>query len=304
MGLEGIERVFFDLRDDQQIGSFQVHKNALKQQENIMIGSITPFIRFNRDNLRQALNVICILAVIVVTILGYLIGSNGNFTTNNTTTPPIVPADYAFIVWSIIYLGALVYSVYQALSSQREDALLRRIGFYTASAYLATALWIFFAQVGWYWLTVTCFIWILGSLLGAFIPLIAEGANLSWQRRLIIKLPISIFLGWTTVALIANIGTALYDSGFSNVLLSDENWTILMMLVGAAIALFVILQSRGNIGYTLTVAWALLGIMVANILRTSNPSVAVVAGGLAGIAILAMIYAWFTTGSWRYKFKL
>jgi hypothetical protein len=77
-----------------------------------------------------------------------------------------------------------------------------------------------------------------------------------------------------------------------------------MLLFGAVIALFVILQSNGNIGYTLTVAWALLGIMVANIIRAPNPYIALVAGSLAIIAILAMIYAWFTTGSWRYQFSV
>ncbi|HLG75248.1 MAG TPA: hypothetical protein VKX46_02465 [Ktedonobacteraceae bacterium] len=268
-----------------------------------MIDRATTAAPFNRDTIRQALNVICILAVIFVTVLGYVIGLNKSFTATNTGTPPIVPIDYAFIVWAVIYGGALIYSIYQALPGQREDPLQRRIGFFTASAYLATALWILFAQLGWNWLTVVCFVWILASLLGAFIPLIAVDATLSWTQRLIIVFPLSVFLGWTTIALIANTGTALYDSGFSNVLLSDANWTILMMLVGATIVLFVVLQSKGNIGYSLTVSWALFGIMVANIVRTPNPSVAIVAGSLGVIVVLCMIYAWFTTNSWRHVLK-
>ena len=269
-----------------------------------MMNGLTSSTRFNLDTLRQALNLVCILAVIGITLLGYLVGSNSTFTATTTATVQIVPAGYTFSVWAVIYLGGLVYSVYQALARHREDPLLRRIGFSTASAYLATALWLLFAQIGWYWLTVVCFVWILGSLLRAFLPLISAEAKLSWVRRLVIVFPISVFLGWTTVALIANIATALSASGVHDVWLSDQNWTLLMLLVGAVIALFVILQSKGNLGYALTVAWALLGIMVANILRTRDPSVAVVAGGLAAIAILAMIYAWITTGSWRSRFNL
>ncbi len=71
--------------------------------------------------------------------------------------------------------------------------------------------------------------------------------------------------------------------------------------MGATIALFVILQSQGNIGYTLTVAWALIGIMVANIVRTPNLPIAIVAGGLAGITLFAMLYAWFFTQTRRIR---
>jgi hypothetical protein len=178
--------------------------------------TLAPTTRLNRDMLRQVSNLVSILIVISVTLLGYVLGSNSNFTSTDTGTPPIVPAGYAFIVWAFIYLGALVYCVYQALARHREDPLLRRIGFFTASTYLATAFWLLFAQLNWYWLTVACFVWILGSLVAAFIPLISAEANLSWARRLIIVLPIGVFLGWTTVALIANIATALGSATYSS----------------------------------------------------------------------------------------
>ena len=40
----------------------------------------------------------------------------------------VVPADYAFVIWTPIFLLALVYAVYQALPSNRESPLLRRTG--------------------------------------------------------------------------------------------------------------------------------------------------------------------------------
>jgi hypothetical protein len=61
-------------------------------------------------------------------------------------TPVIEPAGYAFIVWSVIYLGSIVYAVYQFRPARREDPLLRRIGWWTASAYLSVAAWLVMAR--------------------------------------------------------------------------------------------------------------------------------------------------------------
>src|SRR5918994_2264027 len=53
----------------------------------------------------------------------------------------VVPADYAFVIWTPIFLLALIYAVYQALPVNRENPLLRKIGWFSALAYFSNGMW-------------------------------------------------------------------------------------------------------------------------------------------------------------------
>ncbi|GCE28785.1 hypothetical protein KDA_42690 [Dictyobacter alpinus] len=251
--------------------------------------------RPGRDLVRQVLNVVLAVGQVVVTVLGYIVGSNSKFSSSTAATSPIVPADYTFIVWSLIYAGALVYAIYQALPRQREDELLRRIGFYTASAYLATIVWLIAAQTGVAWFTVVCLFWILASLLGAFLQIIQWRTAFTQAQRWLVILPISIYTAWATIASIANPASVAQESGVTSLLgLSATAWTLIMLLVGTGIAGFVTIRSRGNAGYALTFVWALIGIVVANVVRSSNPPVAILAGILAVVMVVLLSWARLT----------
>ena len=254
-----------------------------------MLSTATTSTHMNRDRLRQILNIVLAPAPTLVAILGYLLGTNTKFTATNASTPQIVPIDYAFIVWAVIYGGAVVYAIYQLLPQHRQDVLLRSIGFYTAFAYLCTALWIIAAQFGADWLTVILFFCILASLVAALNQCIRLHGVLTRAERLLVVFPLGVFLGWTTVATIANVATALAGSGFSNVLLSNQNWTIVMLSIGGLIASFVTFRSRGNIGYTLTVIWALMGIAIANVVRTPSTPVVIAASIVSAVVALVLV---------------
>ncbi len=252
-----------------------------------MISTATTSTRMNRDRLRQILNIVLAPAPTLVAILGYLLGTNTSFTATNASTPQVVPIDYAFIIWAVIYGGAIVYAIYQLLPRHREDVLLRAIGFYTAFAYLCTGFWIVAAQFGEDWLTVVLFFCILASLVAALLQCIRLHDSLTFAERILVVFPLGVFLGWTTVATIANVATALAASGFSSVVLSNQNWAIVMLSIGGLIASFVTFKSRGNIGYALTVIWALMGVVVANVVRT--PSVPVVITASIAAALVALV---------------
>lgn len=266
-----------------------------------MISTATTTIHTKRDKLRQILNIVLSPAPTLVAILGYLFGTNTQFTATNATTPQVVPIDYAFIVWAIIYGGAVVYAIYQLLPRHREDALLRAIGFYTAFAYFCTTLWIVAAQIDWQWLTVALFFCILASLVAALIQCIRLHDSLTLVENILVVFPLSVFLGWTTVATIANVATALAGSGFNNIILSNQNWSIVMLSIGGLIGSFVTLKSRGNIGYALTVIWALLGVVVANVVRTPSVPVVITASIAATLIALVLVVSLLRELSTRTK---
>lgn len=213
-----------------------------------------------------------------ITGTGTPIGEQPEFDT------PVTPDDYAFIIWSFILPAIIAYGVYQMLPAQRENNLLRRLRPYTLFAFVACTLWSIAAQYLWLWLTVVLMFGILGGLIGALVQLIKSDDKFSIAERGFVVVPISVYAGWITVAAIANTASWLKAAGFSNFILADETWAIIMLVAAGAIAAFVTINSRGNIAYALTIVWALTGVAAANLTEKPNGfSIAAVAAAMIAL---------------------
>jgi cation transporter-like permease len=129
----------------------------------------------------------------------------------------------------------------------------------------------------------------LAALLGAFIQLIRYNAPRTTAERFLIVLPVSVYTGWASVATVANTSTALKATGFNNMLFADTTWAVIMLLVAGVIGSFVTYVSKGNAAYALTVVWALLGIVVANVVEVSNIGVAITAGSMAAAVAVVLL---------------
>jgi hypothetical protein len=121
------------------------------------------------DRLRQALNVVLSITQVVAICWTFLVNTNFSFDERAGYEPPVIPAGYTFTVWFVIYAGAFVYAVYQALPQQRTNPLLRRIGWWTSGAYGAATIWAILAGLNLSWLTVLFMFTLFATLLGAFI---------------------------------------------------------------------------------------------------------------------------------------
>lgn len=247
------------------------------------------------DRSRQVLNLVLAVAQVAAAAWSVTTGLGPDADGRVVSEPPVVPALYTFSVWSVIYAGSLIYAVYQALPAQRENPLLRRVGRWTVGAFLATTLWTVAAGLGWDWLTVPIMFAMFVALLGAFIGFSRDRSPRTAVERLLVVLPLSIFLGYVTVATVANPASVLKQSGVVSPLgLPETAWAVLMTLAAGLIASFVIVWSRGNVGYALTIVWALIGIIVANVVDVPNLLVAFTAGGMSGVVVLALAYALVT----------
>lgn len=251
----------------------------------------------NRERLYIILNVIFAIAQAIAPFLADLTGIGtpiGDRPENDTL---VTPAPYAFSIWGLIFPAIAAYAIYQALPGQRNNELLQKTRGYTAFAFIACALWSIAAQYLWLWLTVVLMVGILYGLVGALIQIIEHRFSTTSGERTFIVFPVTIYAGWITVATIANTASWLKASGFSNILISDEAWAILMLAVAGAITTFVTLRSRRNFGYALTIVWALIGIIFANLYgKTTSLSVAVLAGTLAAWLFLAALFVQLGSG--------
>lgn len=242
-----------------------------------------------RDRLRQAANMV--LAVAQVAAIG-ISAVRGFGAERSVAEPPVVPALYTFSVWFVIYAGALAYAVYQALPAQRSNVLLRRIGWWTAAAFLATTLWAVAQTLGGEWLTVPIMFAMFAALLGAQITFITQRAPRTQAERWLVVVPLSIFLGYVTVATIANTASILTQSNITNFLgIPPTAWAVAMLVVAGAVVSFVTSVSRGNVAYALTVIWALVGIIVANVQDKPNTPVAITAGSMAALIAIVLLRA-------------
>ena len=101
----------------------------------------------------------------------------------------------------------------------------------------------------------------------------------------LVRIPFSLYLGWITVATIANVTEVLYYLNWSGWGISPEIWAVIMLVAGAIIASLVSL-SRGDIAYVLVIVWAFAGIAVK---QSSTPPVAISAAALAAVVLLTLL---------------
>lgn len=81
---------------------------------------------------------------------------------------------------------------------------------------------------------------------------------------LLIHIPISIYLGWITVATVVNVAFMLYSLNWNGWSIASPVWTFIMMMVSAVITTIIIIQ-RHDIAYTLIIVWAFVAISIRQI---------------------------------------
>ena len=100
-------------------------------------------------------------------------------------------------------------------------------------------------------------------LLGCLLAIIQtlSRREMSTRERVLVRLPFSVYVGWITVATIANATTLLVSLGWDGFGLSEPVWTVLVLLVGLAIAVATILN-KADVAYGLVIVWAYAGILI------------------------------------------
>ena len=85
-------------------------------------------------------------------------------------------------------------------------------------------------------------------------------ASVSSTQKWLVYVPFSIYLGWVTVATIADTTALLVDLDWNGFGISDEIWTMIVIGVGGLIGARVI-QDRRDFAYGLVIVWAYYGII-------------------------------------------
>ncbi|MBD2198205.1 MULTISPECIES: tryptophan-rich sensory protein [Calothrix] len=219
----------------------------------------------NRDFIRQLATLAAIIGAFVVNVIsnifplnGLSIGQISNTLFKNVS---IIPANYAFAIWGLIYLGLFALGIYQFLPSQKEDADLRNTGYLLVIASIAQSIWVYLFLSRLFVLSVIAMLLILLPLIAIYLRLNIGNQHVSRQKKWYLYAPISIYLGWISVATIVNVACALYFQNWNGWGISAESWTVMLLAIASAIAATIVIQRR-DIAYVGVTVWAILAIAV------------------------------------------
>ena len=247
-----------------------------------------------RDTLRQIIIVIAVVATIVVNALANILPLNGQETgaISDRFAIYFVPAGYVFSIWGLIYLGLIAYAIFQALPAQRENPRLRSIGGLFLLSSVANIAWIFLWHYEVFVATLPVMLVLLGSLIALYLRLGTGRTPVSRAETWMVRVPFSVYLGWITVATVANATQLLYFLGWNGGALGPEVWTVIMLAVAVLLA-WLMAITRRDVAYLLVLVWAFIGIATKHAGTPTVGSAAWIATVLVAAAVVWSIVAKF-----------
>ncbi len=220
------------------------------------------------DQLRQWANLLAILAAFLINILANLTPFNGLTIGEISNTlfknVQIIPANYAFAIWGLIYIGLFSFARYQFLPQQRENPRLQQLGYAVVLASLAQILWIFLFQFQMFFLSLCAMIGILNSLIVGYIRLRIGKIRVAKKERWFVDIPLSIYLAWISVATLVNVALVLDNWRWKGGGISPELWTAILIIIAGTIAAILMIE-RNEIAYPFVMIWAFCAIAVRQV---------------------------------------
>jgi hypothetical protein len=242
--------------------------------------------------LLSILNMLGFLGTVIVNGLAIALPLNNKTTGELSDQYPnlFVPTGLTFSIWGLIYILLAIFVVYQLIVVMRRGAqrssFIERIGLLFFGSSIANIGWIF----AWHYeivpLSLVLMLLLLGCLIAIYLRLdIGKSASTKTEKYLV-HLPFSLYLGWITIATIANVTTLLVDVNWNTFGLGEQFWAVAVIVVGIAIALS-ILFTRKDIFYCLVVDWALLGILIKRLATEIAPDQSVIVITIVGLVLIS-----------------
>lgn len=209
----------------------------------------------------------------------------------------ITPASYAFAIWGLIYLGLISLAIYQVLPRQKNEPLLRKIGYKLAISSISQIIWIFCFLYRQYAISFLAMLCIILPLIGAYWSLPFK-TRITQEQRWLIRTPISIYLAWISVATIVNGAIVLESWQWNGWGISPVAWTIIMLSLAALITHFVAIPRRDFV-YGGVFVWAAVAIAI------KNSDIMLISGTAIGLSlaliVLLLSFSFYSTDTSNFE---
>jgi benzodiazapine receptor len=243
--------------------------------------------------MQRIFNPLTLAGAIVMNALASLLPLNGRTTgeISDSFNLVFVPAGYVFSIWGLIYLAAIGFAVFQALPAQQSNPRVAATGWWFALSCVANGLWIVFWHYSLYPLTLVAMLTLLASLIAIYIRINLSSAGqraVDAPTRWLVQAPFSLYLGWVSVATIANVSSLLVWLGWDGGGLSPVTWAVIMIGVSAVLSLAMSFRQRDAI-FTGVLVWALVGIWVKQV---TLPAVATASAVAIAVSLAGLLASW------------
>lgn len=239
------------------------------------------------------------LAMVSVNYLANALPLNGRRTGDVSDAYPslFTPAGITFSVWGLIYLLLGAHVLYQwglfrsGPESAGDAALLNRVGAVFAVSSLANTAWVFAWHYDLIPLSAVLIVVILVCL--ARIVTTVRRADPVGRQRWFVSVPFSVYFGWTTVAVVANMTVLLVSWNWDGFGLPNATWAAVMVLVAVAIGTLTLVRNR-DVAYGLVLIWAFAGILLRQVSAGGFDGryPGIIAAVVAALVVLVVAEGW------------
>ncbi|MBD5786433.1 tryptophan-rich sensory protein [Cellulosimicrobium terreum] len=213
----------------------------------------------------------------------------------SATATPVAPDNPAFRIWSVIYLGLFAFAVLQVLPRNAADARLRATGWWVLASMVLNAAWIGVVQAG----SLVGSVVVIAALLAVLAVLVVRLVRTppsSTPQALLLDGTIGLYTGWVSVATLANVCAALADAGVGDLGLGVTGWSVVVLVLAAALSVawasFAARRRALTLGVGLAMAWGLAWVAVGRFTGPLEDTVvAWVAVGASAVALVAAVAA-------------
>jgi hypothetical protein len=231
-------------------------------------------------------NILLFVAVVVMNYLANALPIAGRNPAEVSDMFPTLftPAGFTFSIWGIIYLLLLGFSIYQARYFNKNlPVFLERIGWFFGLSCIANIGWLLafhHLQIG---LSMLVMLVLLGSLLAIYLQLETEGKTQFW----LVRLPFSVYLGWISVATIANASILFSHLGWDGEPGGPQLWAAIVIAAAVAIGVLALVKRR-DFALALVIVWALFGIFSKRMSNISDQDGMVELASIIGMILLGL----------------
>jgi hypothetical protein len=241
----------------------------------------------------QLVNVAAVILALVMNFLVNWLPLNGINTGQVADSYPnlFTPPGYIFVIWGLIYTLAMIFATYQARPSQRSEPYLGSISWLYLVSALINGSWLVVFHYSYkvptlYLVSTLLLLLLLVDLLLIYRRLDVGGSEVPRGMKLCVHVPMSIYVGWISVASIAGLASAI-NTVSPGIPVGTQTIATAVMLVVALMLTSVMLWVKRDLTFALVVLWAVSGISSKHV---GIPIIYLTALAVMGLAVAALLF--------------
>ena len=226
-----------------------------------------------------------VAAVAVNLVLNALAGAGLLFgvqtgAVSDAVTTGVTPAGWAFSIWSVIFLGTLVFGAWMVRTAR--DARYDGLAVPFVAANLLNGLWQVPWLLEWFPVAAAVLLAIVATLAWLYVRL--DRLPLRGTERWALGVPVALWLAWTTVAAALNVTITLVAAGWTD---GAVLWPVVVVVAVTGIATLILLRT-GDVAFAAVVLWAFAGIAAAQAAGATRIALGVGALAVVGGTVWAV----------------